>query len=207
MTDQKQIRRPPYVDPAQPGDKDKETVQNQDQVPHEDSVGGADSEVETLKARLAEAEAKAAQHWDQLLRAQADTENVRKRAERDAGNLLKYGAEKLLAELLSVCDSLELGLRAAREAGAPDAVVDGMELTRRQLAQVLEKHGVSVVDPAAQAFDPTEHEAMSMVPTAEVPAGHVVQVLQKGYRLHDRILRPAMVVVAQAAAEPPPATQ
>jgi molecular chaperone GrpE len=156
-------------------------------------------ELTTLKARLAEAEQQLAALKDQGLRAAAEADNVRKRAEREVANSLKYGADRVLGDLLAVCDSLELGLKAAQ---GPEASIksigDGLLLTQRQLGTFLDKHGVKVVDPAGQPFNPELHEAVSAVPSAEVAPNHVLSVMQKGYRLHERLLRPAMVVVSRA---------
>jgi len=156
-------------------------------------------ELEALRAQLNDAEGRAAAARDAQLRAIADLENTRRRLERDASNNLKYAAEKLLNELLVVADSLELGLKAAEGADGPaKAMGEGMQLTHRQLMSVLEKHGVKQLDPVGQPFNPDFHQAMTMVPSADVPANHVLSVMQKGYSLHDRLLRPAMVVVARA---------
>lgn len=156
-------------------------------------------DIAALTARLADAEARAAAAKDGQLRAIADLDNVRKRAEREIANAGKYGAEKLLAELLGVADSLDLGLVAATKPGAQvAALTEGMELTCKQLLTVLKKHGVEPVDPKGQPFNPEMHDAMTVVPTADVPPNHVLEVVQKGYRLHERLLRPARVVVAKA---------
>lgn len=156
-------------------------------------------ELAALKAALAEAEARADAARDAQLRGAADLENTRRRLERDAASSLKYAAEKLLGELLAVADSLELGLKAAVNADGPaKAMAEGVELTYRQLMSVLEKNGVKQIDPAGQPFNPDFHQAMTMAPSAEVPANHVLSVMQKGYSLHERLLRPAMVVVAKA---------
>lgn len=152
-----------------------------------------------LATRLADAEARAAAAKDAQLRAIADLDNVRKRAEREIANASKYGAEKLLGELLGVADSLDLGLIAAAKPGAQVATIsEGMTLTHKQLLSVLEKHGVKPIDPKGEPFNPELHEAVTMMPSAEVAPNHVLNVMQKGYRLHERLLRPAMVVVAKA---------
>jgi molecular chaperone GrpE len=156
----------------------------------------------TVVGRLAEAEAKAAAARDAQLRAVADLDNVRKRAEREITNAAKYSSEKLLGELLGVADSLDLGLAAAAKPEAQIAsLLEGMKLTQKQVLSLLEKNGVKQVDPRGQPFNPEFHEAVTMVPSAELPPNHVVDVMQKGYRLHDRLLRPAMVVVSKAPPE------
>lgn len=164
------------------------------------SVPPADPAAE-LQARLADAEARAAAARDAQLRAVADLENTRRRLERDAAASLKYANEKVFGELLAVADSLELGLKAAAGAEGPaKALAEGMELTWRQLMSLLEKNGVKQLDPVGQPFNPDFHQAMTIAESAEIPANHVLSVLQKGYALHERLLRPAMVVVARAPA-------
>jgi molecular chaperone GrpE len=156
-------------------------------------------DIATLATQLADAEARVAAAKDAQLRAIADLDNVRKRAEREIANAAKYGAEKLLGELLGVADSLDLGLAAAAKPGAQlAALIEGMQLTHKQLLAVLKKQGVEPVDPRGQPFNPELHEAVTVLPSAEVAPNHVLEVMQKGYRLHERTLRPAMVVVAKA---------
>ena len=156
-------------------------------------------EIETLKAQLAAAEQKAAENWDKALRAAAELENVRRRVERESANLQKYALERILADLITVTDSLELGLRAvAGENEETRKHLEGLQLTHKQLWATLERYGVSLIDPQGQPFNPEFHEAVSMLESAEVAPNHVLSVMQKGYKLHDRLLRPAMVVVARA---------
>jgi molecular chaperone GrpE len=163
---------------------------------------GPEAEIAALKAQLAEAEAKAAAARDAQLRAAAEAENTRRRLERDADATRKYASEKLLGDLLAIADSLELGLRASE---APEAQVkalaEGMQLTHRQLMAFLEKNGVRPVDPQGEPFNPDAHQAMTMIETIDTPANHVMSVMQKGYKLHERLLRPAMVVVAKTPAQ------
>lgn len=160
------------------------------------------AQLDALHARLAEAEAAAASVRDHQLRAAAELDNVRKRAEREIDTAKKYGSERVLGDLLSIVDSLELGLKAALMPDAtPQAIAEGLALTHKQLLGFFERHGVAQVDPLGKPFDPTLHEAISAVPSADVAANHVLSVMQKGYRLHERLLRPAMVVVAKAPTE------
>ena len=170
-----------------------------DQQPEAEMPQGAEGEV-AQEDPVARAEALAQAYKDQLLRTRAEAENQRKRMERENSNAVKYAAEKVFRDLLAVVDSLELGLRAAREAGATQPVIEGIELTRKQLGDTLARHGVVELDPAGAVFDPEFHEAVSMNPSADVAPNHVLEVVQKGFQLHERVLRPARVVVAAAAA-------
>lgn len=144
-------------------------------------------------ARIAELEAELAQLRDERLRERAEIENQRRRLARDLEQARKFANERLLGDLLPVLDSLEQGLSAE---GDNERLRTGVELTLKQLLKVVAENGLSTVDPTGQTFDPDSHQAMSMVPANDHPANTVVQVYQKGYRLNDRLLRPAMVVVA-----------
>lgn len=156
-----------------------------------------------LQQELETTQAKADENHNLYLRTAAELENVRKRAERETLAARKYGVEKLASELLAVRDSLELGLAAAADDNAEiKAVVEGMELTLKMLGDVMGKYGVTLVDPLGEAFNPDYHEAMTAQESAEHAPNTVMQVLQKGYRLQDRLLRPALVVVAKAPAAP-----
>lgn len=132
------------------------------------------------------------------LRLLAEMENQRRRAQRDQEAARKYGSERLLNDLLPVVDSLDAALRSE---GDGSKLRSGVEMTYRMFLKALEQHGVQLVDPRGEAFDPQSHQAMNTVPSADHPPGTVVTVFQKGYRLNDRVLRPAMVAVA---AEPGP---
>ena len=149
---------------------------------------------------LAEAQARADENWNLYLRAAAELENVRKRAARDVENAHKFALENFGRELLAVVDSLEMGLSAADNADA-QALREGSEATCKLLKTTLERFGISEVDPQGEPFDPELHEAMSMMPAPHVEPGSVAQVIQKGYALNGRLLRPARVIVA---AEAPP---
>ena len=154
--------------------------------------------LDVLQQDLEAMEAKAKEHWDQFLRAQAELENLRRRAERDLENAHKYALERFAGELLPVKDSLEMGLDAASGAEA-EKIREGMELTLRMLTQVLEKFGIQEINPAGERFDPERHQAMTAQPTDECPPNMVLSVMQKGYLLNDRLLRPAMVMVSKAS--------
>lgn len=157
-----------------------------------------EAELAALKDQLAEAQMAAAAARDAQLRAAAEAENRIRRAENEAAKTRKFAAEDVLRDFLTVTDSLELGLRAAGEApeGVAKALADGVQMTLKQLLSALEKHGVRPIDPVGQPFNAEHHQVMSMASSAEVPANHVLSVMQKGYTLHERLLRPALVVVA-----------
>jgi molecular chaperone GrpE len=144
---------------------------------------------------LAEAQAKIAELQESFLRAKAETENVRRRAQDDVSKAHKFAIEGFAENLLPVLDSLEAALSDTN--GDLAKVREGVDLTLRQLRSALEKGRVLVIDPVGEKFDPHRHQAISMVP-AEQEANTVVAVLQKGYTLADRVLRPALVTVAQA---------
>lgn len=162
-----------------------------------------------LHRQLEEASRKAEEHWALYLRTRADAENTVRRAEREADNARRFALERFVQDLLPVKDSLELGVQAAQQAEqamAPEEwqrlgpLLEGPALTLRLLTGVLERHGVHEIDPSGEPFDPSRHEAVAMESQPGLPAHQVVRVMQKGYALHDRLLRPAMVVVASPAA-------
>lgn len=137
---------------------------------------------------------------DSLLRARAETENIRRRSERDIANAHKFGLERFVTQLLPIKDSLELGLIAAGQDGASiDSVKEGMDLTLKMLADVMEKAAIIELNPLGEKFDPERHQAMQMQETDEAEPNTVIVVHQKGYMLNDRLIRPAMVVVAKAS--------
>jgi molecular chaperone GrpE len=149
-----------------------------------------------IEEQLAEAQAQAAQHRDAMLRALADAENARKRFQAEAANAQKYALERFAEGLLPVMDSLEAAL--VNKDASPEALRDGVELTLRQLSQALEKARITSISPVAgERFDPHRHQAMAAVEADSEP-NTIVGTLQKGYQLHDRILRPALVTVAKA---------
>lgn len=143
---------------------------------------------------LRQAELNAQEHHDAWLRAKAEADNIRKRAQIEVANAHKYAIETLAAELLPVKDSLEAALAA--DSTAIDALRSGVELTLRQLNAVFEKASLQEIDPAGEKFDPHQHQAISMLPSDKEP-NTVINVLQKGYRLHERVIRPALVTVSK----------
>ena len=158
----------------------------------------ADVSVAELQKKLAQAEKKAAENWDKSLRIQAEMENLKRRTQKDLDSAHKYGLEKFAKELLNVIDSLELGIQAANSE-LPEVVKlkEGSELTIKQFETVFAKFNIEAIDPMGQPFNPEFHQAMSMLPTADAEPNTVINVFQKGYVLNGRLIRPAMVVVAQ----------
>jgi len=149
---------------------------------------------------------------DKLLRALAEMENLRKRTERDVADSRAYAITAFARDILTVADNMHRALNALdtelrqRADGSVKALLDGVELTERELLNVLEKHGVKKFSPAGERFDPNVHQAMYEVEDSELPAGHVAQVIQAGYLLGDRVLRPALVAVVKAAPKASPSS-
>lgn len=164
--------------------------------------GGADA----LLLSLQDAQAKADDYWNQLLRVRAELANVQRRAERELENAHKYGLEKFAAELLPVIDGLEMGLGAATgDAVDPVKLREGMELTLKILTAAVNKFGLRAVDPVGEKFNPEQHQAMSVQPAPGAEPNTVLTVYQKGYLLNDRLIRPAMVVVSASGGGKPDA--
>ena len=179
-------------------------------APEEESAEGAaaaspdDAALKELEGALEASRDEARRNYDSYLRAVADLENYRKRAQREKEELSRYGYDKVLREILPVMDNLERAVEHAKSEGADNTgLLQGVEMTLTQFGQVLEKFGVKPVAAKGEPFDPSHHEAMGQIESAEHPPNTVVQELQKGYYLHDRLLRPALVMVAKA----PPAAQ
>ena len=166
-------------------------------------AGGETPESHTeLTALLEDARNKADEHWNQCLRAEAELENLRKRSARELENAHKFALEKFLTELLPIRDSMELGLAAADgENIDPDSLREGIDLTLKMLASAMEKYNIEQLNPEGEKFNPELHQAMSMQETDEVEPNTVLNVVQKGYLLNDRLVRPAMVVVSKAPAK------
>lgn len=172
--------------------EDQIDAQEAEMLNEEKALDKAEAE---LVEQLKKAEEKAEESWESLLRTKAEMENLRKRTQKDLENAHKYGMEKLVSELLPVIDSLELGL-AAEEASV-ESLHEGMVLTLNMVSQLLEKFNITVIDPIEQKFDPEFHQAMSMQPSEDVEPNTVIAVMQKGYTLNERLIRPAMVMVSK----------
>jgi molecular chaperone GrpE len=156
---------------------------------------GAPTET-TLEEKLASAEQQAQESHDRFLRVAAELDNFRKRKEREISDLRKYANQSLLRELLGVVDNLERALVSARESGHPEALMEGVEMTLKELLKIFDQFGVKPIEALEQPFDPNHHEAVMQAPSDAFPANTVIKELQKGYLLRDRLLRPAMVVVS-----------
>ncbi len=178
-----------------PNDKEDEK-----QTDAEQAVGTAQPTVEQLQTKLEALEAALADANDKMLRFRAEADNTRRRASLDVENAHKYGIEKLARELLNVVDSLDHGLQATSE---PDQLQlphlrEGMVLTHKLLLDTLDKFNIKQIDPKGETFDPKQHEALTVQPTAEAEPNTILTVVQKGFTISDRMLRPARVIVAKA---------
>lgn len=162
-------------------------VEQPNNLSPEETIVSLSAQIEVLQQEIASAR-------DQMLRASADAQNARRRAEADVEKAHKFALEKFARELLPVVDSLDKATEAL--SGVADAQKEGVEMTLRLFLATLGKFQIKQLDPLGQIFDPQYHEAMSMVPNPSLPANAVMDVLQKGYSLNERLLRPAMVVVA-----------
>ena len=172
---------------------------------------GVEAEIEqALRAELEQVQEEAQENKDKYLRAVAEMENTRRRAESDVANARKFGVESFAAEALSVRDSIELARAIEIDADDPTVlkkIQEGLDLTLKQLDAVFSKFNIQVVDPApGDKLDPERHQAMSIQESADIPPKHIVTVIQKGYTIHDRLLRPAMVIVAKEITEKQPET-
>jgi molecular chaperone GrpE len=154
-------------------------------------------EMERIQQALAQAEEQAKNHWEQYLRAVADVENVRKRAQKDIEAAHRFGIDKMAAELLPVRDSLELAVENADKADAQQLAA-GSQATLKLLEKCFDKLNIKELNPLGEPFDPSKHEAMLAQPSATAEPNSVLQVVQRGYELNGRLLRPARVIVAKA---------
>ena len=156
-----------------------------------------DDDLQEMENALATAEQELALHRDAMLRMQAEMENLRKRLIRDLEKSRKFALERIMKDLLQVRDSMERGLETDAESATAQALLEGQALTLKMLVKVMQDHDLELIDPAGEAFDPEFHEAVTVMPSEELEENSVMEVLQKGYKLHDRLVRPAMVVVSR----------
>ena len=174
-----------------------------EEIPEETPEATGQKEAEpSLEALLEASREEARKNWDLYLRERADLENYRKRIQREKEDLSRFANEGILREILPVMDNLERAVDHARqEGGDGEALLQGVELTLDHFRKALGKFGVTPVESQGKAFDPAFHEAMGQVESAEHPPNTVAQELQKGYLLNDRLLRPALVMIAKASAK------
>ena len=165
----------------------------------EESAAETESDENSLEQQLEEAQTKADDNLDQLMRTKAEMENIRRRSEKDVSNARKFALEKFAQELLPVIDSMEMGITAAQDENADIAKLrEGTEMTLKMFESAIEKFGIKGVHPKGEAFNPEHHQAMTMIDSQEHEPNMIIDVMQKGYLLNERLVRPAMVVVSSA---------
>ncbi len=174
---------------ADPGSGDESV-----EAPVEDVV---EDELLQMEQALIKAEEELVTHRDAMLRMQAEMDNLRKRLIRDLEKSRKFALERIMKDILQVRDSLELGLETDSGSATAEQLREGQALTFKMLDKVLKDHDLELIDPAGKAFDPELHQAMTVLPSEEFEDNSVMEVLQKGFKLHDRLIRPAMVVVSR----------
>ncbi len=183
------------------GTADAGEVSDDQLLPSPEDIKELHFQVDTLNKALAEAQEKANANWERLLRKEADMQNLQTRMQREIENTRKFAVTNFAQELVQVLDSIDQGLTyAQKEQATVKDLVEGMLLTQTVLMQVLEKHGIKPINPeVGEAFDPAFHEAISVQQTDEFEPNRIVMVVQKGYMLHERLLRPARAVVSAKA--------
>jgi molecular chaperone GrpE len=181
------------------GINDQSVVIDEDQTESVEDLLTEEVTVEALQKQLTESEKKSTEHLDKMLRIQAEMENLKRRTQKDLENAHKFALDKFSKELLSVIDSLELGLQAViGDSEEIQKIREGYELTLKQFESVFSKFNIEKIDPTGEIFNPEHHQAMTMQPSAETKPNTVLNVFQKGYSLNGRLIRPAMVVVSKA---------
>ena len=174
----------------------EETAHLEDVVP--EAAESEDETGETADQQLAKAQVTIKDYWDQMMRLRAEIDNNLKRAERDIENAHKYALKNFVENLLPVIDSMEMGQVAAGADNATlESIREGSALTMSMFVQVLQKNGLQQIDPLGEKFDPEKHQAISMTAAENAASNTVIEVMQKGFLLNDRLVRPAMVVVAK----------
>ncbi|QKI90293.1 nucleotide exchange factor GrpE [Thiomicrorhabdus xiamenensis] len=172
-----------------------EEAMQQSEEQLEEAQKAVDNDIESM---LAEAKDEAAKHKDMALRLQADMENLRRRTRLDLEEAHKYALKKFVDALIPAMDSMEMGIEAAsKEEATKESIKEGVEMTFKQMLDVLAEFSVERIDPKGEKFNPQDHEAMTMIPSPDHESQTVVDVIQKGYKLNDRLVRPARVIVAQ----------
>lgn len=200
MSNESNKAQEPQIDKNIAPEVDTEVVE--DAANLMDELTQANFRIEELEQALAAAEAKVEEQKDSVIRAAAEVDNVRRRAAMDVEKAHKFALEKFANELLPVIDNMERALQGTNvEDEATKAIYEGVELTLKSFTTAVEKFGLSPLDPQGEAFNPDHHQAIGMQPSDEFPANTVMMVMQKGYILNDRLLRPAMVMVSQGGGD------
>jgi molecular chaperone GrpE len=179
---------------TQEQDQAEEELDSEESAPQEEALGH--SSYKELSEQLTLAEQKAHEHWEMSVRAQAELENVRRRAQREIDNAYKYNIGEIVSALLPVLDSLEQAKQMALKE-ENTAMCEGLELTMKLFTDVLQKFDVHSIDPIGEPFNPKEHEAMALQDAPDAEPNSVITVFQKGYKLSDRVIRPARVIVSK----------
>ena len=181
--------------------KSKETEPEQT-TPDEQTINGEEDPMKALEAKFEAKEKEAEENYDRLLRLSAEFENYKKRSSREIEEFRKFANQSLIKEMLSVVDNLELAMNSANGHKAIDKdLLQGLEMTHREILKVFEKFNVKPIDAKGQPFDPTFHEAVMQEETNDYAKNTVINEMQRGYMIHDRLLRPSMVVVAKPREE------
>jgi len=179
-------------------EKAENKVEPESIPPDEQIIDGEEDPIKELEAKLEAKEKEAAETYDRLLRASAEFDNYKKRSSREMEEFRKFANQALIKEMLSVVDNLELAMNSTNDHKAIDKdLLQGLEMTHREILKVFERFNVKPIDAKGQPFDPTFHEAVMQEETNDSPKNTVINELQRGYMIHDRLLRPSMVVVAK----------
>ena len=206
-SEQHQIKQKKKVPAKKVDDSNDETLQDESKIEtrveisdqaETESESKTDTSEEDIEQQLLKAQATIKEYWDQIMRLKAEIENNIKRASRDIENAHKFALRNFAESLLPILDSMEMGQQAAEgEKANLSSIVEGSQLTMTMFVQALEKHGLKQIDPIGESFDPDQHQAISIVEDENAESNTVISVMQKGFSLNDRLVRPAMVVVAK----------
>jgi molecular chaperone GrpE len=190
--------------PQQTDDQENLPPENttEDMQANDTAADSSQGDEQDLQAELAKAQLTIKEYWDQIMRLNAEIENNRKRAQRDIENAHKFAVKNFVESLLPVTDSMEMGMAATLNENATlESIREGMNMTLDMFTQMMQKNGIQAIDPQGEKFNPEHHQAMTMQENDEVDANTVLAVMQKGYLLNERLIRPAMVVVSKPKAE------
>jgi molecular chaperone GrpE len=190
--------------PQQTDDQENLPPENttEDMQANDTAADSVQDDEQDLQAELAKAQVTIKEYWDQIMRLNAEIENNRKRAQRDIENAHKFAVKNFVESLLPVTDSMEMGMAATLNENATlESIREGMNMTLDMFNQMMQKNGIQAIDPQGEKFNPEHHQAMTMQENDEVEANTVLAVMQKGYLLNERLIRPAMVVVSKPKAE------